>query len=137
MGDALPDGVLQLPAVEASQIDLLPAVETPFQLAIRRHPDPAAISTEVVTHRGDQAHGTFGPWNAISSGHTLCRNRPQFRAALENGSVWQETALVPVCTGTHGHQLDKAHLPGMELCETDKIQNLIVVETANQHGIDL
>ena len=69
LGDALPDSILQLPAVETPQVDLLPAVKAALQLTVRRHPDPAAVGTEVVAHRGDQADGARSPRQAVPPGH--------------------------------------------------------------------
>ena len=51
----LTDGLLQPVAPEALEGNFLPAVETAFQLAVRRHPEAAALGAEGVAQRGDKA----------------------------------------------------------------------------------
>src|SRR5699024_1428006 len=134
--DALPDGVLQFPAVEAPEGNLLPAVETALQPAVRRHPDPAAGPAEVAAHRGDEPHSAFGTGQLVPPGHPLGLDGLQLRHPVQHRSGGQEAAFVPPGAGTHGHQLDEPHLPGMLPAQVHEISDLVVVEAADEDGVE-
>ena len=121
LGDAQADGILQLPTVKPPQVDFFPAVQTAFQLSVRRYANAAALGAELVAERGDETNRSSGAWDMIPSGNTPGRKRPQFRTVPEDGGVRQEAAAIPLGTGAHGHQFDESYLPGMYLCEPDKI----------------
>ena len=69
--DAPLDGLLQLRSVQSTQWQFLRRVETAFQLAVRCHPDAAAVGAEVVTDRRDQAYGAQCAGQPVPPGHAV------------------------------------------------------------------
>ena len=133
--DAPPDGVLQCLAVEAPEGDLFPAVEAALQLAVRRHPNPAAVRAEVVAHWGDEPHCPQRAGQLVPPGHSLGLDGFQLCHPVQHRFCGQEAAPIPPGAGAHGHQLDEPHLPGMLPAEIHKIFDLIVVEPADEDGV--
>ena len=112
------------------------AVEAALQLAVRRHPDPAAVRAEVVAHRGDEPHRPQRPGEFIPPGHALGLDGRQLRHPLQDGFSRQKAAPIPLGAGPHGHELDEPHLPGTLPAEVHKIYDLIVVEPADEDGVE-
>ena len=99
-------------SMEAPEGELLPAVETAFQLAVRRHPDPAQ-SPQKSWLTGEMSPQC--PWRRqlVPPGHPLGLDGRQLRHPLQHRRPRQEAALIPGGAGAHGHQLDEPHLPGV------------------------
>ena len=57
--------------------------------------------------------------------------------ALQHRLAGQKTAPVPLRAGAHGHQLDKAQLPGFVSGQREEVAHLVVVEAADEDGVQL
>ena len=70
--------------------------------------------------------------NAVAVGLGL-----QLRQKLRHNGAGEVGPGAEIPAVIHGHQLDKAHVHGILLCQPCQRRNFIVVEAADEDGIDL
>ena len=112
-------------------------METALQLAVRRYPDAAARSTELVAHGGDQPHSPHGSRQTVPPRHAIGFDFFQRRESVQNLRYRQKAFLWPCRTGPHRHQFNEPHLPGVLFRQAQKILDLVIVHAAHQHGVQL
>src|SRR5216110_2433312 len=131
------------PAAEAlAEIDSRPGVETQEPRAVRG--DAAAVAG-AAERRGD---GRDDPERCpVRKAEALRRSGAMARNRLDSAVTPRERAqhlllgydllAGPACRAAHVHILDKAHLGVVPAAELDQVGELVIVEPADNHGVEL
>ena len=88
-----------------------------------------------MTHRRDEPDGPLCVRQTVARGHAVVRNGLQLRTAVQDrlrGEVCTE-----ILSAAHRHALDEAHLPVVRARQRGKIGDLVVVDAAEQHAVEL
>ena len=124
--------------IQSLQRDLIRRMEAGLDFPVGREPDAVAFGAEVCAHRADEADISPRAGKPVE----LCnaavgRNGTQLRKPLGHDGVGDEGFRSEISAVVHGHELNKADVHRILLRESGKGGNLIVVEAADQHRIDL
>ena len=113
-------------------------MKTGLDLPIGSDADPVTVGTEVCTYRADEADVSLCVRKPVELGNpAVCRKGTELRQTVGYDGIGDEGFRAKISAVIHGHEFNKSDVNRVLFCQCCEYGNLIIVESADEHGIDL
>ena len=132
------------PRRAARRSRLLAGEQAVADLAVGGQPDPVAVTAERPGDRGDDADGGRTAVDQRTARRGRCPAAPRPASSVERGasdarisSAVTISLAAPAVLGVERHLLDEPQLVAVLEAPAQQLGRLVVVDAAQQHGVDL
>ena len=124
--------------VQPLKIILLCRMKTGLYFSIRSQANAVARCAKVTAYWADQTNIALTARQAIEPCHTAVRlHRLKFRQAGEYSFARNHGLLIKFSAAIHWHKLNKTDIYRVLQGKPGQVLNFVIIETANQHCVDL